>query len=140
MFRFEKQLYESGDKLANPARDLSRIWWDLVEKYQGLKRPEGEEKPDFAAKYHFIGAPAYYHNYMLGEMFASQVHHALVRSVLPGVKPSDAVYIGNKAAGEFMKRRVFGPGLTLNWEELTRHATGEPLRAKTFAEDLQPGE
>lgn len=130
MFRFEIELY------ANPDQDLNRLWWDLVEKYQELKRPEGRDLPDFASKYHFIGAPAYYHNYMLGEMFASQVHHALVRSVLPNTKPAGAIYVGNKQAGAFMKQRVFAPGLTLKWDELTRHATGEVLNPKAFAEDL----
>ena len=131
MFRFEMALYD------NPEQDLNRLWWDLVEKYQEIKRPEGRNEPDYASKYHLIGAPAYYHNYMLGEMFASQVHHALVRAVLPGVKPAGAIYVGNKAAGEFMKQRVFEPGLTLNWNDLTRHATGEELNPKAFAEDLK---
>ena len=131
MFRFEMALYD------DPKQDLNRLWWDLVEKYQEIKRPEGRNEPDYASKYHLIGAPAYYHNYMLGEMFASQVHHALVRAVLPGVKPGGAIYVGNKAAGQFMKQRVFEPGLTLKWDDLTRHATGEPLSPKAFAEDLE---
>ena len=114
MFRFEAALYE------NPKQDLNRLWWDLVEKYQEIRRPEGDLKPDFASKYHLIGAPAYYHNYLLGEMFASQVHHALVKTVLPGEKPATAIYIGNKAAGDFIRKRVFEPGLTLRWDELTR--------------------
>ena len=118
-------------------QDLNRLWWDLVEKYQEIKRPEGRNQPDYASKYHLIGAPAYYHNYMLGEMFASQVHHALVRTVLPGIKPAGAIYVGNKAAGQFMKRQVFEPGLTLKWDDLTRHATGEPLNPKAFAEDIE---
>ena len=124
MFRFEMELY------ANPTQDLNRLWWDLVEKYQEIKRPEGRNEPDYASKYHLIGVPVYYHNYMLGEMFASQVHHALVRAVLPGVKPDGAIYVGNKAAGTFMKQRVFQPGLMLNWNDLTRHATGEELNAR----------
>jgi peptidyl-dipeptidase A len=131
MFRFEMQLY------GNPRQDMNRLWWDLVEKYQEIRRPEGRNQPDFAAKYHLIGAPVYYHNYLLGEMFASQVHHALVRTVLPGVNPAGAIYVGNPAAGQFMKQRVFQPGLTLNWNELTRHATGAPLNAKALAEDLK---
>jgi peptidyl-dipeptidase A len=130
MFRFEMALYD------DPKQDLNRLWWDLAEKYQEIKRPDDRNEPDFAGKYHFIGAPAYYHNYMLGEMFASQVHHALVRTVLPNTKPAGAIYVGNKAAGDFMKRRVFEPGLTLKWDKLTRHATGEPLSPKAFAEDL----
>ena len=137
MFRFEKGLYEKAELLGNPTRDLSRFWWDLVEKYQEVKRPERRNEPDFAAKYHITGAPAYYHNYLLGEMFASQVHHALVRQVLPGTKPSAAEYVGKATAGEWLRQRVFLPGLTLNWNELTRHATGEPLNPKAFAEDIQ---
>jgi peptidyl-dipeptidase A len=132
MVRFERELY------ANPDQDLNRLWWDLIEKYQEVKRPEGRDEPDFAAKYHFVGAPAYYHNYMLGELFASQVHHALIRSILPGTDPAGAIYVGNKKAGDFIRARVFAPGLTLNWNELTRYATGEELNAKAFAEDIKP--
>ena len=131
MFRFERELY------ANPDQDLNRLWWELVEKYQEVKRPEGRDEPDFAAKYHFVGAPAYYHNYMMGELFASQVHHALIHAVLPGTNPAGAIYVGNKKAGEFMRDSVYSPGLTLNWNELTRHATGEELNAKAFAEDIK---
>ena len=101
MVRFEAAMYD------DPKQDLNRLWWDLVEKYQEVRRPEGRDLPDFAAKYHFIGAPAYYHNYMMGEMFASQVHHALVHEVLPGTKPAVAIYVGNNKAGEFMRQHVF---------------------------------
>jgi peptidyl-dipeptidase A len=102
-----------------------------------MKRPEDRNEPDFASKYHVLAAPAYYQNYMLGEMFASQTHHALVKAVLPGEKLGTAIYVGNKAAGEFLKERVFAPGMTLPWNELTRHATGESLNAKAFGEDLK---
>jgi peptidyl-dipeptidase A len=131
MFRFEKELY------ANPDQDLSRLWWDLAEKYQELKRPEGRHEPDYAAKIHLVSVPAYYHNYMMGELFAAQLHHAICREVLKGADPARAIYVGNKAAGEFMKQRVFEPGRALPWNELTRHATGEDLSAKAFAEDLR---
>ncbi len=131
MFRFERELY------ANPDQDLNRLWWNLIEKYQDVKRPAGRNEPDFAAKYHFVGAPAYYHNYMLGELFASQVHHALIRSLSPGTNPTGAIYVGNKKAGEFMRERVYSPGLTLDWNQLTRHATGEALNARAFAEDIK---
>ena len=36
-----------------------------------------------------------------------------------------------------MRERVFEPGRTLDWRQLTRHATGEELNAKAFAEDLK---
>ena len=130
MFRFEAALY------ANPDQDLNRLWWDLVEKYQEVKRPEGRDAPDFASKYHIIGAPAYYHNYMLGEMFASQLHHALVKSLGLNGNPKDAIYVGDKRAGEFLIRRVFAPGTAYGWNDFTRRATGEKLSAKAFAQDI----
>ncbi len=130
MLRFEKGLYE------NPEQDLNDLWWDLVEKYQGLHRPEGRDAPDYASKVHVVSAPAYYHNYMLGQLFASQVHHALVHAVLPGQQPASANYVDRPAAGEFMKQKVFAPGRTLDWNALTKFATGEMLNARAFAADL----
>ncbi len=131
MLRFEKGMYESPDQ------DLNKLWWDLVEKYQGLKRPEGRNAPDYASKVHIVSAPVYYHNYMMGELFASQVHHAIARDVYQNADPNAVVYVGNKAVGEFMKKRVFEPGRTLSWNELTKHATGAPLNARAFAADFK---
>ena len=131
MFRFERELYR------NPDQNLNRLWWDLVEKYQQIKRPSGRNEPDYASKFHLINVPVYYHNYMMGEMFASQLHHALVRAVLPGTKPAGAQYGGNRAVGEFLKLSVFQRGMRLSWNELVRHATHEPLSPKAFATDLK---
>jgi peptidyl-dipeptidase A len=131
MLRFEKAMYE------NPDQDLNKLWWDLVEKYQLLQRPAGRNAPDYASKIHVVSAPVYYHNYMMGQLFASQVHHAIAREVLQGADPGRALYVGNKAVGAFMKKRVFEPGRTLNWNALTKHATGEPLNAKAFAADFR---
>jgi peptidyl-dipeptidase A len=131
MLRFEKGMYESPDQ------DLGKLWWDLVEKYQKLRRPPGRSAPDYASKVHVVSAPVYYHNYMMGQLFASQVHHAIARDVYKGADPATVVYVGNKEVGDFMRKRVFEPGKTLPWNELTRHATGEPLTAKAFAADFK---
>ena len=130
MLRFEKELY------ANPDQDLNKLWWDLVEKYQMVKRPEGRNAPDYASKIHIVVSPAYYHNYMMGQLFASQVHHTIVREVLK-TDPDHALYVGHKSVGRYMKSRVFGPGRKLPWNELTRFATGEELNPKAFAEDFR---
>lgn len=131
MLRFEKGMYE------NPTRDRNKLWWDLVEKYQLLKRPVGRNAPDYAAKIHIVVAPVYYHNYMMGELFASQVHHAIAKDVYKGADPGSVIYIDNKDVGAFMRKRVFGPGKTLDWDALTKHATGETLNAKAFAADFK---
>jgi peptidyl-dipeptidase A len=130
MLRFEKALYE------NPDQDLSAVWWDLVEKYQSLKRPEGRNAPDFASKIHIVTAPAYYHNYLMAELFAAQVHASICREVLGGVDPSVASYVGKTAVGDFMKTRVIAPGRTLPWNALTRHATGAELNPAAFAAEV----
>jgi peptidyl-dipeptidase A len=131
MLRFEKGMYE------NPGQDLSKLWWDLVEKYQEVKRPAGRRAPDYASKIHIVSAPVYYHNYQMGQLFASQVHHTIARDVYAGADPDSVIYAGNKAVGDFMKQRVFDPGRTLAWNELTRHATGEYLNPKAFAADFR---
>jgi peptidyl-dipeptidase A len=130
MFRFEKSMY------ANPDQDLNKLWWDLVETYQRVPRPEGRNAPDYGSKIHVVSAPAYYHNYMMGELFASQVHHAIARDVLK-TAPAAALYVGQSGVGEFMKKRVFEPGASLPWDELTKFATGEKLNPKAFAADFK---
>jgi peptidyl-dipeptidase A len=131
MLRFEKSMYE------NPGQDLNKLWWDMVEKYQMLKRPPDRNAPDYGSKIHIISAPVYYHNYMMGEMFASQLHQAIARDVYKNANPDTVVYVGNKKVGEFMQQRVFDPGRTLTWNELTRHATGAELNAQAFARDFR---
>jgi peptidyl-dipeptidase A len=131
MLRFEKGLYE------DPDQDLNKLWWDLVEKYQQVQRPEGRSEPDYASKIHVVSAPVYYHNYMMGELFASQLHHTIAREVFSGASPPAVAYVGNRTVGEFLTKRVFAPGRTLSWNDLTKSATGEPLNAKAFAKDFQ---
>jgi peptidyl-dipeptidase A len=131
MLRFEAAMY------AQPDQDLNDLWWDLVEKYQAIRRPAGRNAPDYASKIHIVSAPCYYHNYMMGQLFASQVHHTIAREVLGGVAPSKASYVGKRSVGDYLKQRVFGPGRTLAWDELTRYATGARLNPRAFAADFQ---
>lgn len=130
MLRFEKGMYE------NPDQDLNELWWDLVEKYQLLKRPAGRNAPDYASKIHIVSAPVYYHNYMMGQLFASQLHHAIARDVLKA-EPRTALYNGRSDVGAFLREKVFAPGRTRDWDRLTEFATGERLNPKAFAADFK---
>ena len=131
MLRFEKGMYE------NPDQDLSALWWGYVEKYQGLKKPAGRTAPDYGSKIHICSAPVYYHNYMMGQLFASQVHHTIAREVYAGADPNGVIYVGDRRVGAFMRKKVFEPGRSLSWKGLTKYATGEDLGAKAFAKDFQ---
>jgi len=130
MLRFEKAMYE------NPKQDLNALWWSLVKQYQQVKKPKGRNAPDYGSKIHICSAPVYYHNYMMGQLFASQVHHALAKDVYNS-GPKQALYIGEKKVGEFMRKKVFEPGRTKDWKALTKFATGEELNPKAFAKDFE---
>ena len=125
MLRFEKAMY------SDPDQDLDKLWWDLVEEYQALKRPPDREAPDYASKIHLVIVPVYYHNYMMGELFAAQVHEKLAR--IEDKSITEAVYAGRPQVGEFLKREVFASGARLRWDELTREVTGVDLGAEAFA-------
>src|SRR5581483_2720363 len=131
MLRFEKAMYE------DPAQDLNKLWWGLVERYQMLRRPPGRNAPDYGSKIHIVSAPVYYHNYMMGELFASQLHHAIARKVYKGASPPSVAYVNNREVGDYMRRYVFDPGRTVNWNELTRYATGADLSPEAFADDFR---
>ena len=130
MLRFEKAMYE------DPKQNLNKLWWDLVEQYQQVKKPKDRNAPDYASKIHICSAPVYYHNYMMGQLFASQVHHALSKAVF-NADPKTTIYIGEKKVGAFMKEKVFEPGRTKTWKELTKFATGEELSPAAFAKDFE---
>jgi len=119
---FERQLY--GD----PDADLNRVWWDLVERYQLVRRPPGRDEPDWAAKIHLAVVPVYYQNYLYGELFASQLEATLVARA-GGV-------VDRPEAGRFLAQQVFAPGASRRWDHLVEDATGEPLRAAYLAAQL----
>jgi peptidyl-dipeptidase A len=131
MLRFEKAMYE------NPDQDLNKLWWDLVEKYQELRRPANRNAPDYASKIHIVSAPVYYHNYMMGQLFASQVFATIRARLYPNLKAYQVTFIDDPRVGQFLREKVFAPGKSMDWRQLTRHATGEDLSPKAFAAEFQ---
>jgi peptidyl-dipeptidase A len=122
MTTFERALY------ADPDADLDPLWWDLVERFQLVTRPDDRHAPDWASKIHLAVAPVYYQNYLYGELFASQLHATLVDRV--------GGMVDAKPAGELMVREVFAPGASKRWDQLVSDATGAPLSAAAFARQL----
>ncbi|MDV6345810.1 M2 family metallopeptidase [Nitrosomonas sp. Is37] len=127
MYRFEKALYENSDQ------DLNTLWWQLVENYQMLRKPAGRDKPDWASKIHVALYPAYYHNYLLGELLASQLHAYICREILKSDNPRREAYVDHTEVGSWLIENVFKPGRTLLWNDLIENATGEKLTAKHYA-------
>ncbi len=130
MYDFEKELY------TNPNQDLNDLWWQMVKKYQFVNKPEGRDAPDWAAKIHFTIAPCYYHNYLLGELLASQLHHYLVHNILNDKSDENVNYIDQKQVGQFLRKNVFEAGALYTWDEMIEHATGESLNPAYFVEQF----
>jgi peptidyl-dipeptidase A len=118
MTHFERGLY------ADPDGNHDDRWWDLVERYQLVRRPDGRHAPDWAAKIHIAAAPVYYHNYLFGELVASQLCATFGNLV------------DDPDAGRALGARVFAPGATLRWDHLVKQATGSPLSPAAFAREL----
>jgi peptidyl-dipeptidase A len=130
MYHFEKQLY------ADPDQDLNNLWWDLVERYQLVKRPPGPADAGWASKLHFTTAPCYYHNYVLGELLASQLYHHIDQKVLR-LEPGQSIsYVGDKRLGDYLRNKVLAPGARYHWNDMIRKATDEPLTPKYFVEQF----
>ncbi|NOY78554.1 MAG: peptidase M3 [Calditrichaeota bacterium] len=126
MVHFERELYR------NPDQDLNSLWWQLVEKYQFVRKPEGRDAPDWATKVHMCSAPVYYHNYQLGELMASQIHHFLLTQVLNLPADQQVGFVEMAEVGTYFREKIFSVGARYHWDELLKFATGESLTPKYF--------
>ena len=124
MFYFEKELYK------NPDQNLNKLWWNLVKKYQLIDFISDE--PDWASKFHLVSAPVYYHNYLLGELLASQLKNYIKKTFSP--KNSD--YSNELIIGKYLIEKIFNPGKSVKWDQLITEATGEPLNPKHFINEF----
>lgn len=131
MVYFEREFY------ANPEReDLNRLWWEIVGEVQKVRPPARvAERHDWATKIHLATAPVYYHNYLLGELQASQLAEYIRKNVVPD-GPAGNGYVGRRELGQYLCERVFAPGASLTWNELCAHATGAPLSPDAFVREF----
>ncbi len=124
MAHFERELY------ADPEADLEARWWELVEQFQLVAPPPDPPADSWASKVHLAVAPAYYHNYLLGDLLGAQLRAAIEHEC--------GAFVANAAAGEFLIERVFRHGQLMRWDSLIESATGRALSASDFAAALAP--
>jgi peptidyl-dipeptidase A len=123
MTNFERGLY------ADPSADHDERWWELVERFQLLHRPEpGLVEDAWASKVHLTVMPVYYQNYLYGELVASQLAESIETRAAGLVDSTDA--------GRFLVDEFFRPGASLRWDRLVEQATGAPLSAAAFGRQL----
>ena len=113
MNTFERALY------ADPEGDLDALWWELVQRYQGVTPPDDRRAPDWAAKIHIAVSPVYYHTYLFGAIVALQLVAAL-ESELGGI-------VDRPEAGALLCQRLYAPGESIRWDHLVEQASGAPL-------------
>jgi peptidyl-dipeptidase A len=130
MYNFEKAVY------ANPDQNLNTLWWDMVEKYQFVTRPAGKPDAGWASKLHFTVASCYYHNYVLGELLASQWHNHIVNNILSLKSDANVSFVGDGRIGQYFRDEIFAPGAVYHWNEMIRRSTGEHLTPKYFADQF----
>jgi len=119
MLNFEREAYR------HPDQDLTKLWWAMHEKYLGL--PQHPEVDSWASVIHFTSHPAYYQNYLLADMIASQLMHHL--------KGEQGKVLDNAKTGEFLQSQVFAKGSSVPWMKLLSDLTAEPLTVKYYVED-----
>ena len=130
MYRFEKAMYE------DPEQDLNTLWWDLVEKYQLMKRPPDRDEPDWATKIHIALFPCYYHNYLLGELLASQLYFYIVENIVQSDDYKFQSFANNKEVGDYLRNNVFSVGSKYYWDDMIKRATGENLTPRFYAKQF----
>src|SRR5262249_33557090 len=118
MTHFERGLY------ANPDGPHDERWWDLVERYQLVHRPDQRHAADWAAKIHIAAAPVYYHNYLYGELVASQLTAAF------------GGLVNDPDGGRALAKKLFAPGATRSWNRLLEDASGAPLTPGVLTREL----
>jgi peptidyl-dipeptidase A len=131
MSHFERALYQ------NPRQDLNTLWWDLEERFQMVPRPEGRDAPDWAAKIHLGTAAVYYHNYLMGELIASQLRRYIELYILSGDGDTGRRFVTDPAVGRYLIEKIFRPGALRHWQDALEFATGERLRPQYFVDQVR---
>jgi peptidyl-dipeptidase A len=117
---FEKALYEE------PERNLEELWWDFVERVQGIRRPHPLPGYSWATKIHLAKSPVYYHNYLLGEIMSWQMEDFILKST------NRATVVGNAAGLALLKNGLFRWGALRTWADSLKHAVGAGFNLEPY--------
>jgi peptidyl-dipeptidase A len=107
-----------------PAR-YNAAWWELREKYQGVRAPQARSEADFdaGAKYH-VPANVPYTRYFLAHILQFQFHRSMCQTAgYQGPLNRCSVY-DNKEAGARL-RNMLAMGLSRPWPDALEALTGQ---------------
>ncbi|MBL8740612.1 MAG: M2 family metallopeptidase, partial [Myxococcales bacterium] len=105
--------------------DYNKAWWDLVEKYQGIKAPVARSEADFdpGAKYHVPGNTPYL-RYFLADIYQFQFHRALCKAAGHKGPLYKCSIFGSKEAGKQLSA-MLEMGASAPWPEALKAISGE---------------
>ncbi|HVT58728.1 MAG TPA: M2 family metallopeptidase [Thermoanaerobaculia bacterium] len=105
--------------------DYNRSWWQLREKYQGIRPPIPRSEKDFdpAAKYH-VAASVPYTRYFLADILQFQFHRGLCQTAGEKGPLNRCSIYGNRAAGERLQK-MLAMGQGRPWPEALKAIAGQ---------------
>ena len=127
VYYFEKSMYE------NPEADPDAMWRDLFARY--LKIESGEDRignSDWAVENYFSLYAVHAHNFIMGELWASQWLEHLCQNDSRLGKVENPNVVGDGAVGKYLRKYIFQSGASVSWQELTVSGTGAPLANTAF--------
>jgi peptidyl-dipeptidase A len=126
LIHFERGLYR------DPDQNQQGRWWDLVERFQLLRRPVGrEDKADWVLHPTLFLNPVQSHNYIMAEWHASQFALAMKRQL--GME-DPILWMDDARIGEWFKEHIFKHGAHWEYNELMSNATGKSSRPDDFGD------
>lgn len=117
----------------------NQAWWELREKYQGVKAPTDRTEADFdpGAKYHVPGNVPYT-RYFLAHILQFQFHKALCDTAGDKGPVHRCSIYGNQAAGEKLNK-MLELGASQPWPVALKEVTGtEGMDAKAVLDYFAP--
>ncbi|MCT8861099.1 M2 family metallopeptidase [Shewanella xiamenensis] len=105
----------------------NQAWWELREKYQGVKAPTDRSEADFdpGAKYHVPGNVPYT-RYFLAHILQFQFHKALCETAGDKGPVHRCSIYGNQAAGEKLNK-MLALGASQPWPIALKEVTGTEM-------------
>jgi peptidyl-dipeptidase A len=108
-----------------PPEKYNQVWWELREKYQGVKAPMARSEREFdpGAKYH-VAASTPYSRYFLAHILQFQFHRATCKIVGYEGPLNRCTVHGNKEVGRRLEA-MLKMGVSRPWPEALEAMTGE---------------
>ncbi|MDP3058423.1 MAG: hypothetical protein Q8N36_03090, partial [bacterium] len=116
---FEHALY------SNPSQNLHQLMAQTEAKILGCQE---NASPRWAANAWFVSFPVYWHNYVIADMIASQIHGHLNHAF--------GELFNTPAAFKYCIDTYISPGARLPWLEKIARGTGHSLSAAALIKDL----